>query len=247
VKQGFDAIVVGAGPAGSACSYTLAKAGLKTLLVERGKYPGAKNMWGGAFYGPALSQLFPDFWEEAPVERYILRHKFSLLTENASLSAEFTTERFKEKPYCGITLLRSRFDRWFAAKAEQAGAIVASGLQAEDLLWNKNQVSGIKAGGDELPAKIVIACDGVNSILTEKSGLRKKLLPKQVKLGLKEVIQLPRKIIEQRFNLSDDEGIAWEFIGSFTQGIPGGAFIYTNKESLSVGSSFSLLLWEKEM
>ncbi|MFQ6108827.1 MAG: FAD-dependent oxidoreductase [Candidatus Aminicenantales bacterium] len=235
MKQRFDAIVVGAGPAGSACSYTLAKAGLKTLLVERGKYPGAKNMWGGAFYGPTMSQLFPYFWEEAPVERYILRHRFSLLTENASLSAEFTTERFKEKPHCGFTLLRSRFDRWFASKAEQAGAIVASGLQAEDLLWDKNQVSGIKAGGDEISANVVIACDGVNSILAEKAGLRKKLLPGQVKLGVKEIIQLPRKVIEQRFNLCGDEGIAWEFIGTFTQGIPGGAFIYTNEKSLSVG------------
>ncbi len=52
---------------------------------------------------------------------------------------------------------------------------------------------------------------------------------------LKEVIQLPRELIEQRFNLAGDKGIAWEFIGSFTRGLPGGAFIYTNKESLSVG------------
>lgn len=235
VKQRFDAIVVGAGPAGSACSYTLAKAGLKTLLVERGKYPGAKNMWGGAFYGPSLNKLFPDFWEEAPVERYILRHRFSFLTEDASLSAEFMTKRFGESPYNGFTLLRSRFDRWFAARAEQAGAVVASGLQADDLLWNRNQVIGIKAGGDEIPSRVVIACDGVNSTLAEKAGLKKKLSPRDLKLGVKEVIQLPRNLIEQRFHISGDEGVAWEFIGSFTRGIPGGAFIYTNKESLSVG------------
>ena len=233
--QGFDAIVVGAGPAGCACCYTLAKSGLKTLLVERGKFPGAKNMWGGIYYGPALNKLFPGFWEEAPVERYILRHRFSLLTQDSSFSAEFTSKRFSDPPYNGFSLLRSKFDRWFASKAEQAGAIVASGLQADDLLWKGNQVTGIKAGGDELPSSVVVACDGANSLLTEKAGLQKKPSPRDFKLGIKEVIQIPRNLIEQRFNLAGEEGIAWEFIGPFTRGLPGGAFIYTNKESLSLG------------
>lgn len=233
--QGFDAIIVGAGPAGCACGYTLAKSGLKTLLVERGKFPGAKNMWGGVYYGPALNRLFPGLWEEAPVERYILHHRFSLLTQDSSFSAEFTSKRFSDSPYNGFSLLRSKFDRWFASKVEQAGAIVASSLQADDLLWKGNQVTGIKAGGDELPSSVVVACDGANSLLTEKAGLQKKSSPHDFKLGIKEVIQIPRNLIEQRFNLTGEEGVAWEFIGSFTRGLPGGAFIYTNKESLSLG------------
>ena len=205
------------------------------MLVERGKFAGAKNMWGGAFYGPTLSELLPDFWEEAPIERYMARHKFSLLTHDACLSAESTTQKFSQPPYNGFTLLRSKFDRWFASKVEQAGAIVATGLQADGLLHDGNHIIGIKAGGDELPADVVIACDGVNSILAQEAGLRGKILPRDVKQGVKEVIELPRKTIEQRFNLSGDEGVAWEFIGSCTKGLPGGAFIYTNKESLSVG------------
>lgn len=235
MSQKFDAIVVGAGPAGCACGLHLAKAGLETLIVERGKFAGAKNMWGGAFYGPSLYQLFPDFWEEAPVERYITKHKYSILTEDASLSVDFTTQKYGKPPYNGFAVLRSKFDRWFAAKAEQAGAIVATGLEAEDLLWEGNAVAGIRAGGDELPASVVVACDGVNSILAEKAGLRSKISPRDIKQGVKEIIQLPRQLIEQRFNLYGEEGIAWEFIGSFSRGIPGGAFIYTNKESLSVG------------
>jgi electron transfer flavoprotein-quinone oxidoreductase len=235
MSQKFDAIVVGAGPAGCACGIVLAKAGLETLIVERGKFAGAKNMWGGAFYGPSLHELFPDFWKEAPVERYIARHKYSLLTKNTAFSVDFTTKKFSEPPYNGFSVLRSKFDRWLAEKAEQAGAVVATGLEVEGLLWKGNAVSGVKAGGDEMPADVVIACDGVNSILAEKAGLRQKLFPRHIKQGVKEVIQLPRQVIEQRFNLKSEEGIAWEFIGSFSKGIPGGAFIYTNKESLSVG------------
>ncbi len=235
MKERFDAIVVGAGPAGCACSYKLAQAGLSVLLVERGKFAGSKNMWGGALYGPALSELLPDFQEEAPIERYVAHHKFSLLTHDACLSTEFTTEKFSRHPYNGFTLLRSKFDRWFAGKVEQAGAIVAAGLQADGLLHDGNQIVGIKAGGDELPSDVVIACDGVNSTLVQEAGLRGKLSPHDIKQGVKEVIELPRETIEQRFNLRGDEGIAWEFIGSCTRGLPGGAFIYTNKESLSVG------------
>ncbi len=235
MNQKFDAIIVGAGPAGCACGYSLAKAGLETLIVERGKFAGAKNMWGGAFYGPSLYELFPDFWEEAPVERYIAKHRYSLLTKDASFSVDFESQKFAKLPYNGFSVLRSKFDRWFAAKAELAGAVVAAGLEAEDLLLEGNAVSGIKAGGDELPANVVIACDGVNSILAEKAGLRGKISPRHIKQGVKEIIQLPRQIIEQRFNLQNEEGIAWEFIGSFSKGIPGGAFIYTNKDSLSVG------------
>jgi len=235
MEQRFDAIVVGAGPAGCACGYQLAQSGLQVLVVERGKFAGAKNMWGGAFFGPTLAELIPGFWAEAPIERYVVSNKLSCLTDEACLSLEFTTPKFRQLPYNGFTVLRSKFDRWFATKVQETGAIVAAGLQADDLLWEGNQVVGIKAGGDELPASVVIACDGVNSILAQKAGLGGELKPQDVKQGVKEVIALPRKTIEQRFNLSGDEGIAWEFIGSCTRGLPGGGFIYTNKDSLSVG------------
>lgn len=235
MEKKFDAIVIGAGPAGSVCGYILAREGLETLVVERGKFPGAKNMWGGAYYGPLLHELFPNFWEEAPVERHILRRKFSLLTEGSSLSMEFSTHKFKEPPYSGFSVLRAKFDRWLAEQAEKAGAIVASGLQADDLLWDRRKVSGIKAGGDAIPASVVVACDGVNSLMAEKAGLRKKMAPAHFKHGIKEILQLPKETIENRFFLSGEEGISWEALGFFTQGIPGGGFIYTNKDSLSIG------------
>ena len=235
MNQEFDAIIVGGGPAGCACGYRLAQKGLQTLVVERGKFAGAKNMWGGAFFGPVLNDLIPGFWEEAPIERYVAHQRFSLLGEEACLSMDFTMPKFGYPPYNGFISLRSRFDRWLAAKVEQAGGIVATGLQADDLLWDGNRVVGIRAGDDELPAKAVIACDGVNSLLSQKAKLRRELKPEDVNQGVKEVIELPREDIEQRLSLKDREGLTWQFVGSFTRGLPGGAFVYPNKESLSVG------------
>ncbi len=235
MEQEFDAIVVGAGPAGSACAYKLANAGLQVLVIDRGKFVGAKNMWGGAFYGGDLLNLLPNFCEEAPFERYVTRQKISFLTEEDCLSVDFASPKFKEPAPHGFVMLRSKFDRWFADKAQEAGAVVAPGLGADDLLWDGSRVVGVKAGSDELPASVVVACDGANSGMAQKAGLQKELSSEDMKQGVKEVIELSEEIIEQRFGLSGKEGIAWEFVGSCTQGLPGGGFIYTNKDSLSVG------------
>lgn len=234
-KQVFDAIVVGAGPAGCACSYRLAKEGYNVLLVERGKSAGAKNMWGGAFFGPTLNDLIPDFWKEAPIERFVARHRLSFLSADNCLSVDFTSPKFHNPPYDGFIALRAKFDKWLVTKVEEAGGTVATGVQADDLLWDGRKVVGIKAGNDELPSNVVVACDGVNSLLAQKAKLRGEIKPRDVKQGVKEVIELPREVIECRLGLKDNEGISWQFIGNFTRGVPGGAFIYSNKDSLSVG------------
>lgn len=229
----FDAIVVGAGPAGSTAAYVMAKAGLQVLVLERGKYPGAKNMWGGAFFGPVMEQLYPDFWKEAPVERQVSRHAISFLTPQDALSIDFSSERFEKNR--GFIVLRAKFDQWLAKQAEQAGAIIAAGLQADDLLFEGDAVTGVKAGNETFPGSVVILADGANSLLAAKAGLRKDYNFHDVKQGVKEVIKLSREIIENRFQLQGDNGAVMECIGSCTRGLPGGGFLYTNRDSVSVG------------
>ena len=230
----FDAIVVGAGPAGCAAAYTLAKAGLQVLVCERGKYAGAKNMWGGAFFGPQMFELFPDFAKEAPVERFVNRHTITLLDQEDALTFDFRTPHSPGSHH-GFITLRAKFDRWMAEKVEQAGAIVATSLQADDLVREGNFIKGVKAGTEEFPADVVILAEGVNSLLTEKGGLRKPDSAHDMKQGVKEVIRLPKEILEERFQLQGDEGVAMEFLGSCTQGLPGGGFLYTNRDSISLG------------
>ncbi len=231
----FDAIVVGAGPAGCAAAYTMARAGVKVLVFERGKYAGAKNMWGGAFFGPLMHELFPDFWKEAPVERFINRHVISFLTPDDSLALDFKTAHFAHPPYNGFITLRAKFDRWLAGKVEQAGVLVATGLEVDDLLLQENKIKGVKVGNEEFPADVVVVAEGANSLLPLKAGLRKEFSSQDMKQGVKEVIRLPQKTIEERFNLQGQEGVAMEFVGSCTRGLPGGGFLYTNKDSLSLG------------
>jgi len=234
----FDIIVVGAGPAGTTAAYVLARAGVKVLLVERGTYPGAKNVFGGILYTPVLNRLIPDFWEEAPVERHIKGVKIFLISEKNAISIGVESEEHNEPPYNNsFTVHRSQFDSWYAKKAQEAGAMLVTDTVVDDLLWEGNKVVGVKArGGDgEVYADVVIVADGVNSLLAEKAGLRKGFKPRQVSLGIKEVIELPRRKIEERFGLSGNEGVELKYMaGDATKGIWGGGNIYTNLDTVSV-------------
>src|SRR5215213_7335611 len=69
----YDVIVVGAGPAGSCAATVLARAGRSVLLLERGPFAGSKNMYGGVVYPRILDGLHPQWWEEAPVQRWVTR------------------------------------------------------------------------------------------------------------------------------------------------------------------------------
>ncbi len=231
----FDAIVVGAGLGGLTCAHQLATRGLNVVVVERGKFAGAKNMWGGAFYGSMMGDFIPHFWKEAPIERYLVQHTLSFLSKDRCFSTSFAAEPKTDPPCHAFTILRSQFDQWFARKATEAGAIVACGVEATDLLRNGDQFVGIKAGAESFLAKAVVLCEGVNAVLAQKAGLQGELKAREMKLGVKEIIGLPKETLEQRFHLGDREGISWQFVGSPTQGLPGGGFLYTNQKSLSVG------------
>lgn len=233
MSEKFDAIIVGAGPGGCAASYSLVRMGFTVLMLERGKYPGAKNVMGGRLYTHALNRLIPNFWKEAPVERKVTREKLTFLCDKASVTLDFSDEELLEPPN-SFTLLRAKFDQWFANKAAEAGATLVPNIRVDDLLWKDKKVSGIVAGSDKIEASIVIAADGAVSLMAEKAGL-KKFGVKQFALGMKEIIELPERAIEERFNLAGEEGAAQLFVGRCTKNIPGGGFIYTNKSSLSVG------------
>ncbi len=236
--QHFDAIVAGAGPAGSSAALAMARAGLRVALIERGEYPGAKNVSGAALYAPnLLADLLPEYWEEAPVERYLTRRVVTLLGQEAAVSLDFRTNHFSKPPYNGFTVLRPKFDRWLANKAEEAGALLISSTVVDDLLYKNERVAGVRCrrqDGD-LYAPIVIAADGANSFLAKKAGLQHEFRGDEMTLGVKEVVRLDAHTIEERFNLNGDEGMTNEYVGYATGEVKGGGFLYTNRDTLSLG------------
>lgn len=239
VEPDFDVIVVGAGPAGSVTAYRLATAGLSVVLIERGDAPGSKNLSGGVLYGRVLDEVFPGFADEAPVERRITRHVTTFLTPDSHVGIDYRGAGLAE-PVNAVTVLRAKFDPWLAEKAEEAGVFLMPGVRVDALLTEpgpdgRPQVVGVRAGEDELRARVVVAADGVNSFLAKEIGLRHKEPTNHMAVGVKAVVALPRQSIEDRFGLVGDEGAAHAIVGDCTQGIGGGGFLYTNTDSLSVG------------
>ncbi len=231
----FDAIVVGAGPAGTAAAYTMAKGGLKVALIERGEFPGAKNIFGGVLYRKQLEDLLPEFWKEAPLERTIVEQRLWVLGEDSVVTLGYRDNRFQDPPNCW-TGLRVKFDQWFASKAEQAGALPIYETVVTELLRVDERVVGVRTDREDgdLHANIVIIADGVNSLLGKSLLLHREWQPDQVSLAVKEVIALPKQTIQDRFNLEDNEGCTIELIGQ-TAGMAGLGFLYTNKDTLSLG------------
>ncbi len=231
----FDAIIVGAGPAGSAAAYTMAKAGLKVVMIERGEFAGAKNIFGGVLYRKQLEDVIPEFWQEAPVERRVVEQRMWLLGKDSVVTMGHRNEAFKE-PTNAWTGLRVKFDQWFASKAEQAGSLNIYETVATELIREGDRVVGVRTDREDgdLYANVVVVADGVNSLLGQQLGIHREWNPDQVSLAVKEVIALPKEKILDRFNLEGDEGVTTEFIGQLG-GMMGLGFLYTNQETVSFG------------
>ena len=256
----FDVIVVGAGPAGSAAALTLAREGCDVLMLEKAQLPGQRNVSGGVLFGSfqkglGLIDLVPDFEGEAPVERKINTHELYILGEARPHNGEKSYRYLKldKKSFLtklGLTMLnattghdytvlRARFDRWFASRAVEEGAMLATSKTVEDLLFKDGKVIGVQTPDEELYADVVIDAGGVTSLLPEKAGLRGKLMPEQIYHGVKHVYKVSPSKIEEFFTSGDAFKTVY-VLGDFMHGIVGGGFVYPNKDTVSVGVVFGL-------
>jgi electron transfer flavoprotein-quinone oxidoreductase len=233
----FDVIVVGAGPAGLAAAYTLAKAGVNVALIERGDFPGSKNVMGGVLYRQPTEEVFGELGKDAPVERPIVEQRYWVLTKEGALKFGFRSQNFVRQPCNCYSVLRAKFDKWLAERVRQAGALIIPETTVEEVLRENGRICGVRTSrpDGDLACDVVVAADGVNSLLSQKAGLHEEWKPNEVAVAVKEIIAFPREEIEKRFNLAPNEGATIELFGEATGGLMGTAFIYTNKDSLSVG------------
>jgi len=234
----FDAIVVGAGPSGNAAAYVMAKEGLNVLQIERGEYSGSKNVQGAILYADALEKIIPDFREEAPLERHVVEQRMWMMDDTSHSGMHYRSHDFNEEKPNRYTILRAQFDKWFNGMVREAGATVLFETTVTELVRDYHgKVIGVRTdrSGAPIMANVVVLAEGVNGLVGQRSGLRPEVAPDSVALAVKEMHFLPRETIEARFNLSGNEGVVIEAMGTITQGMTGTGFLYTNEESISVG------------
>lgn len=231
----FDAIIVGGGLAGAVAALVLAKAGAQVLVIERGNFAGSKNVTGGRMYAHSLERILPGFAGQAPVERRITREKLAFMTDSGAMTMDYQNCASQQPDTVSWSVLRAKFDPWLMEQAEAAGAQCITGIRVDKLVVLGGKVTGVEADGDVLEARVVILADGVNSLLATQLGMTRPVAAENVAVGVKELIELPRSVLQDRFNLQGDEGVACLFAGSPTGGLMGGGFLYTNRDSVSLG------------
>ncbi len=233
-----EVIVVGGGPAGIAAAITIARNGKKVVLIERGKFSGSKNVFGGAIYTQPTKEIFPDFEKSAPLERRNVEHKYAILSQDDATVVSYRDK--KSEAYGSYTVIRAKFDRWMAEQAKKEGVYIVEETVVRELITDNGKVTGVKTELEDYYADIVILADGVNSLLAKSIGLRKDIECKDVALSVKEVFKLDREKINDRFNIADDEGCIYEIFGGSMLGKLGLGFMYTNKDSVSIGLGVTL-------
>src|SRR5947207_11100100 len=156
----FDAIVVGAGPAGSVTAYRLSRAGVSVLLLDRARFPRDKPC-GGGLTGRALHQL--PFSVAPVVEDVVDRFEFRLRYGRRVVK--------RSRGELVRMTQRRRLDHFLAERAAGAGADFRDGLRVTAVEAANGHVD-VTAGGERFRAGVVIGAEGVNGAIARALGLR---------------------------------------------------------------------------
>lgn len=244
----YEAIVVGAGPGGAAAAATFANYGIETLVLERGVEAGSKNVSGGLIYAEesapyTIDDLFPDFREEAS-ERPITKYRIHNIAGDKVESFDLTKLHEHDTEWSD-SVLRRKMDSWLEdrvhERTREAGGGLLTGVHVTGLLREEGKIVGVTTDElDPITADIIVAADGVNSELARDAGLMDWEEPEEWFQGVKAVVDMPNDVIAERFDVGADEGVAHLFSGDLFEGVRGGGFLYTNRDTLSLGTVFHL-------
>ena len=173
----YDAVVVGAGPAGSVTARFAAESGAKVLVVERRREVGVPILCG-----EGVSRKI-DKWNMLEGKRWIASSMdgariYSPDGTMVKLSAEMAGAE------TGYVIYRDIFDQELARQAVKAGAKIMMNTRATGLLKDNDKIKGIKAKQFdeefEIEADIVVGADGVESKVGQWGGIETRLNPKDL-------------------------------------------------------------------
>jgi len=244
----YEAVVVGAGPGGAAAAATLAANDVETLDLERGVDAGSKNVSGGLLFAEedapyTVDDLFPEF-REAASERPVTESYIHNVAGDRVHTIDLDGVHHDGTAWCD-SVLRREMDSWLAERVHELTRATGGGLltevRANGLLRENGEIVGVTCDElDPIRADVVIAADGVNSELARDAGLMDYEEPDEYFQGVKAVVDLPEGAVEERFDVAEGEGASHLFAGDLFDGVRGGGFLYTNEDTLSVGTVFHL-------
>ena len=145
------------------------------LQLERGEYPGSKNVQGAILYADMLEKIIPDFREDAPLERHLIEQRFWMMDDRSHTGLQYRSDDFNEEKPNRYTIIRSQFDNWFSQQVQAQGAIVICETTVTELVSDAyGKVIGVRTDreGGTIFADVVVLAEGVNGLLGARAGLR---------------------------------------------------------------------------
>ncbi len=207
----YDAIVVGAGPAGSILAYLLGKSGLRVLLLEKANLPRYKTCGGGLTY-KAIRDLPFDVRPTVEVEAaggIVTFHGQQWLRTEV------------EQPFAWL-VMRDRFDHFLVQQAVNAGVQLLDGVEVIGVEEEPHCIL-VRTRRGAFRATLLAGADGVNSVIASLAGL---LLHRQVGLALEAEVSVPVVDLETQGNFA-----TFDF-GALPHGY---GWIFPKSDHLSVG------------
>ncbi len=236
----FDVVIIGAGPAGVAAAGALGGTGISVALLEAGVYAGAENWSGCVYFTECLEEkdcFGREAVESAPFERRVVRRGTLMHNGLDVVGVELSdADAFKN---C-YTVLRPVYDPYFTNLARSKGVVHITATTVTSLIRNGGRVIGVETNRGPLYAELTFIAEGDASHLVRSEQLEIKQEPHYLQ-GVKAVLTLEPEEVERRFRLKSGEGAAYELlirnasIAGRTAKLNVGGFLYTNRDSLSVG------------
>ncbi len=213
----YDVVIVGAGPAGSTAAKYLADNKKKVLLIDKCKFPREKACGGGL--PTRVLKRFPY------TEKFLNSISYKSTTYSSSMDYKLEFER--KKPLLA-TVLRKDFDLDLVKVAKKSGIDFIDGKAVSNIKIENDKVSIVIDENKKIESEIVIGCDGMRSIVAEKSNLSKKT--DNICICMVQEQKLNEKQIKKYF--TDEKTV---ILMIKTLGIAGYGWIFPKKNYINIG------------
>jgi len=215
----YDVIIVGGGPAGSTAAKILSEKGVKTLLIDKDRFPRDKPCGGGL---PCrVIQRFPYIKNEGLIESY------SYGGYAYYQVSKYELEHIGADPLIGM-VLRKKFDHGLIKLAIESGCEMKQDSRVINVKITDEKAKVFLENGESVDSEIIIGADGVNSVIAKKTGLRSRNFQRGI--CVLQEFKIGKKVVEEYFT---EKRLC--YIHSRFKDVSGYGWVFPKKEHINIG------------